>query len=251
MQSSFVSLDFTKKLLNFENVSPANNEIASLMDTTVHHEEPSGQTYTLVTVPITVIPTTIPLPPYFFNPLPQKTTPTPTPTTSKETTSFLALPDFSSVFKFNDRVTKLETDLSEMKQVDQYAQAISSIPAIVDRYINNKLGEVIHKAIQSHNAECREEAQGEKQEYIDLVDTSVRTIIREEVKTHLPQILPKAVSDFATPVIKQNVTESLEATVLAKSSSQPKSTYEAAASLSEHELSKILLDKMEESKSHL
>ncbi|GJY46416.1 hypothetical protein Tco_0435479 [Tanacetum coccineum] len=138
-----------------------------------------------------------------------------------------------------------------MKQVDQYAQAMSSIPAIVDRYINNKLGEAIHKAIQSHNAECREEAQAKKQEYIDLVDTSVRTIIREEVKTQLPHILPKAVSDFATLVIERNVTESLEAVVLAKSSSQPKSTYEAAASLSEYELTKILLDKMEESKSHL
>ncbi|GKE92213.1 hypothetical protein Tco_1573308 [Tanacetum coccineum] len=115
-----------------------------------------------------------------------------------------------------------------MKQVDQYAQAISYIPAIVDRYINNKLGEVIHKAILSHNAECREKAQAEKQEYIDLVDSLVRTIIREEVKTQLPQILPKAVLDFKTP-----------------------STYEVAASLSEYELTQILLDKMEESKSHL
>nr|GEU69921.1 hypothetical protein [Tanacetum cinerariifolium] len=59
------------------------------------------------------------------------------------------------------------------------------------------------------------------------------------------------VLDFATPVIKQNLTESLEAIVLAKSSSQPKSTYEAAASLLKYELTKILLDKMEESKSHL
>nr|GEZ17482.1 hypothetical protein [Tanacetum cinerariifolium]GEZ18277.1 hypothetical protein [Tanacetum cinerariifolium] len=70
------------------------------------------------------------------------------------------------------------------------------------------------------------EALAEKKEYIDLIDTSVRTIIKEEVKTQLPQILPKAVSDFATPVIEQNVTESLEDVVLAKSSSQPKSTYE-------------------------
>ncbi|GJT15977.1 hypothetical protein Tco_0874683 [Tanacetum coccineum] len=42
MQSSFVSSDFTDKLLNFENASPADNEVASLMDTTVHHEEPSS-----------------------------------------------------------------------------------------------------------------------------------------------------------------------------------------------------------------
>ncbi|GKC93072.1 hypothetical protein Tco_1158514, partial [Tanacetum coccineum] len=251
MQSSSVSSDFTKKLLNFENISLADNKIASLMDTTVRHEEPSGQTSTLFTIPIIVIPITIPLPPNFFNPLPQQTTPSLTPTASEVTTSFPALPDFSFVFKFNDRVTKLETNLSEMKQVAQYAQVISSIPAIIDLYVNNNLGEDIHKAIQSHNAECREEAKAKKHEYIHLVDTSVRTIIREEFKTQLPQILPKAVSDFATTVIERNVTESLEVVVLAKSSSQPKSTYEAATSLSEYELTKILLDKMKESKSHL
>ncbi|GKE49870.1 hypothetical protein Tco_1481128, partial [Tanacetum coccineum] len=258
MQSSYVSSDFTDKLLNFENASPADNEIASLMDTTVHHEKPSNQTSSLFTVPITVIPkitctftTTIPPPPPSFNPLLQKATPTPTSTASEVTTSFPALPDFSSVFRFNDKVTNLERDLSEMKQVNQYAQAISLIPAIVDRYIGNKQEEAIQQAIKSHTVECREEALADKREYIDLIDTLVRAIIKEEVKTQLPQILPQAVSDFATPVIKRNVTESLEAVVLAKSSSQPKSTYAATASFSEFELTMILMDKMEEHKSYL
>ncbi|GKB66221.1 hypothetical protein Tco_0927633 [Tanacetum coccineum] len=182
MQSSSILSDFIPTSsqhvdsLLFDNVSSADNEIASLMDTTVRTKETNRSDI------------------YSF---------------------YRAYNDFSSVFKFNDRVTKLESDLLEIKQVEQ------------------------------------EESQVEKQEYIDLVDTSVRTIIREEVKTQPPQILPKAVSDFATPVIERNVTESLEAAVLAKSSSQPKSTYEAAASLSEYELTKILLDKMQESKSHL
>ncbi|GKC90244.1 hypothetical protein Tco_1150893 [Tanacetum coccineum] len=136
-----------------------------------------------------------------------------------------------------------------MKQVDQYAQAISSIPAIVDRYIGNKQGEAIQQAIKSHTAECREEALADKREYIDLINTSVKAIIKE-VKTQLSQILPQAVSEFTTPVIEQSVTESLEAAVLAKSSSQPKSTYKAAASLSEFELTKILIDKMGEHKSY-
>nr|GFA21813.1 hypothetical protein [Tanacetum cinerariifolium] len=51
--------------------------------------------------------TSIPPPPTFFNPLPQKAT----PTTSEAITSFPSLPDFSSVFRFNDRVTNLEKDL--------------------------------------------------------------------------------------------------------------------------------------------
>ncbi|GJX85771.1 hypothetical protein Tco_0336545 [Tanacetum coccineum] len=169
-----------KKAFN-HNTSLADNEIASLMDTTVPHEEPSSQTSSLYTVPITVIPeitsvssTTIPPPPPLFNPLPQHATLT----------------------------------------------------------------------------QCREEALAEKREYIDLFDTSVRAIIKEEVKTQLPQILPQAVSDFATSVIERNVTESLEAIVLAKSSSQPKSTYAAAATLLEFELTKILMDKLEEHKSY-
>ncbi|GJX15939.1 hypothetical protein Tco_0216771 [Tanacetum coccineum] len=113
MQSSSILFDFIEKLLNFENVSPYDNEIASMIDIIVHHEEPSGQTSTLFTVPITVV------------------------------------------------------------------------------------------------------------------------------------------SEFATPVIERNVTESLEVVVLVKSSSQPKSTYEAAVSLSEFELIKILMDKIEEHKLYL
>ncbi|GJQ97061.1 hypothetical protein Tco_0008200, partial [Tanacetum coccineum] len=192
MRSSSVSSDFTDNLLNFENTSLADNEIASLIDTIVLHEEPSLQTSFLYTVTITVIPkitstftTAIPSSHPSFNPLLQQET----PIASEATTSFPALLDFSLVFRFNKRITNLEKDLSEMKQVDQY--------------------------------ECREEALSDKREYIDLIDTS------------------------------QNVTESLEAVVLAKSSSQPKSTYEAAASLSEFELIKILMDKIEEHKSYL
>ncbi|GJT25567.1 hypothetical protein Tco_0895504 [Tanacetum coccineum] len=112
-------------------------------------------------------------------------------------------------------VTKLEKDVSELKQVDQYAQSISLIPAIVDCCIDNKLGESINKSIQSHTVECGEEALAEKKEYIDLIDISVRAIIKEEVNTQLPQ-----------------------------------STNVAAASLSEFKLTKIRMDKMEEHKSY-
>ncbi|GJQ89231.1 putative reverse transcriptase domain-containing protein [Tanacetum coccineum] len=50
---------------------------------------------------------------------------------------------------------------------------------------------------------------------------------RASTKNQLPQILPKEVSNFAPLVIQSMVTESLEHAVLAKESSQPKSTYEA------------------------
>ncbi|GKG14857.1 hypothetical protein Tco_0354457, partial [Tanacetum coccineum] len=161
---------------------------------------------------------------------------------SKTTTSLHVLLDFDFVFKFNEKVFNLENDVSEIKQVDQYAQALSSIPAIVNRYMDNKLREAINKAIQAHNFDCREEAQAEKMEYIKLIDSTVRTIIKEEVNTQLTMILPQAISDVTTPVIKKNATESLEAADLTRYSSHPQSSYEAATTLFDFELTKILID---------
>ncbi|GKE35348.1 hypothetical protein Tco_1454670, partial [Tanacetum coccineum] len=93
-------------------------------------------------------------------------------------------------------------------------------------------------------------AQEEKDRYVDLVEKSIKDIIKDEVKSQLPQILPKEVSNFATPLIQSAINESLENVILAKSSSQPKSTYEATTSLTEFELKKILLDKIQKSKSY-
>ncbi|GJS50660.1 hypothetical protein Tco_0624022 [Tanacetum coccineum] len=192
-----VNVNLGNKDADMTDADHANNEIASLMDTTAQH----ATTIPEITSSFT---TTIPPPPPFFNSLSQQATPTPSPMASKTTTSLHVLLDFDSVFKFNEKVFNLEKDVSKIKQVDQYAQALSSIPAIVDRYMDNKLREAINKAIQAHN--------------FDYV---------------------------ATPVIEKNVTESVEAAVLTRSSSQPTSTYEATASLSEFELTKILIDKIE------
>ncbi|GJT61998.1 hypothetical protein Tco_1005531 [Tanacetum coccineum] len=174
VQSYSVSFDFTSKLLNLENPSPADNEIASLMETSAHHAMAVPE----ITFGFT---TTIPPPPPFFNPLLQQATPTPTPTTFEAIASFPSLLDFSYVFRFNDRVTNLEKDLLEIKQVEQYAQALSSIVAIVDCYMDNKLGEAINKAIQAHNLDYRQKAQDEKNAYIELID------IKEEAATSLSE----------------------------------------------------------------
>ncbi|GKA21285.1 hypothetical protein Tco_0701274 [Tanacetum coccineum] len=105
VQSSSVSSNFTSKLLNLKNPSPTDNEIASLMETSSRHA-------TAVPKNTSGFTTTIPPPPPFFNPLQQEATTTPTPTTLETTTSLPTLPDFASVFKFNERVFNLEKDVS-------------------------------------------------------------------------------------------------------------------------------------------
>nr|GEU65869.1 hypothetical protein [Tanacetum cinerariifolium] len=78
-----------------------------------------------------------------------------------------------------------------------------------------------------------------------LILDNVLPVINEVASMMNVKILPKEVSDFATPVIQSAINESFENVILAKSSSQPKSAYEVATSLTEFELKKILLDKIE------
>ncbi|GJW73332.1 hypothetical protein Tco_0132702 [Tanacetum coccineum] len=110
-ESGFEQVEEDAHLLNLENPSPTNNEIDSLMETSALHA-------TAVTEFTSGFTTTIHPPPLFFNPLLQQATPIPTPTTSEATTSFPSLPDFASLFKFNETVTNIGKDLSEIMQAD-------------------------------------------------------------------------------------------------------------------------------------
>ncbi|GJY77934.1 hypothetical protein Tco_0483735, partial [Tanacetum coccineum] len=58
-------------------------------------------------------------------------------------------------------------------------------------------------------------------------------------------------SNFAPPVIEKLFHETRDEVTLAKASSQPQSTYEAAFTLTEFELKKVLLDKIKISESYL
>ncbi|GKA70507.1 hypothetical protein Tco_0776646 [Tanacetum coccineum] len=70
-----------------------------------------------------------------------------------------------------------------------------------------------------------------RDEFMNCLSSSITARFTEQVKIQLPQIQPKKVSNFAPLVIQSMVTESLEHVVLAKESSQPQSSYEAAATL--------------------
>ncbi|GKD79884.1 hypothetical protein Tco_1342505 [Tanacetum coccineum] len=205
------------------------------MDVYVHHEVPSNQTCALLTVPVSVITesspiftTVIPQSLPSFTPPPSQSTPTPPPTT-KATNPLSALPNFASVFQFNNRVSALEKEVVELKKDDLLNTQVN---ALVDEHLDSRLGAT-------------------RDEFMCYLSASITARITEQVKIQMPQILPKEVSNFYPSMIKSMVTESLEHAVLAKESSQPKSTYEAVASLTEFELKKILINKMDESQSYL
>ncbi|GKA11163.1 hypothetical protein Tco_0690596 [Tanacetum coccineum] len=130
--------------------------------------------------------------------------------------------------------------MSEFRQTSQFAEDISSIPGIVDTYLASKMKEAVDVAVQLQTNKLREEAQAVYQEFLNKIDSTIKAIIKEQVQAQVSKIMPK---------IKKYVTESLGAKVLVRSTNQPQTSYAVAASLSEFELNKILIDKMETNKS--
>ncbi|GJU81746.1 hypothetical protein Tco_1284111 [Tanacetum coccineum] len=85
---------------------------------------------------------------------------------------------------------------------------------------------------------------------ISTVYVTIVTLIIQPFSSILQMTTTTPVPTTEPTTSLSTTNESFENVVLSKSSSQPQSTYEAAASLTEFELKKILLDKLEKSKSY-
>nr|GEU77789.1 hypothetical protein [Tanacetum cinerariifolium] len=140
----------------------------------------------------------------------------PTPLTIAPSTLLQDLPNYGSLIGFDHRLKTLEANFSEFMQTNQFARA------------SNRL---------------RDEAQAENDKFLKTIDENmkknIKEQVKEQVKVQVSKILPK---------IKQTVNEQLEAEVLTQSSNSSKTSYAVAADLSEMELKKILIEKIEGNK---
>ncbi|GKB30155.1 hypothetical protein Tco_0869556 [Tanacetum coccineum] len=157
------------KFLNFSDIPHTDAEIVSPMDVHVYNEVPSQQTPTLLTVPVlvisdsspvfsTVIPQSLPS----FTPPPHQSTSTPPPTT-EATNPLYTLPDFASVFQFNNRVTTLEKEVAELQKDPLHTQ----VTALVDDHLATRLG-------------------ASRDEFMNFLSASLTARITEQVKNQLP-----------------------------------------------------------------
>ncbi|GKD73314.1 hypothetical protein Tco_1331596, partial [Tanacetum coccineum] len=197
------SSDLASKFLNLSDSPHTYVEIISPLDVHVRHEVPRTHAPTLLIIPISVITesspvyTNIPQSSQTFTPPPILTTPNPPPTI-ETTNPLFALPDFTSVFRFNNRITTLEKEVAELKKYPLHTQ----VTTLVYEHLDTRLGET-------------------REEFMKFLLESLTTRIKEQVKDQLPQILPKEVSNFAPPVIEKLIKESRDEVTLAKVSSQP------------------------------
>nr|GEZ17303.1 hypothetical protein [Tanacetum cinerariifolium] len=129
-------------------------------------------------------------------------------------------------------------------QTNQFAEAVSAIPEIVQRYMDQGMNEAVKVAVQIQFDRLHDEAQKENDEFLKTVDENMQKIIKEQVKEQVKVQISKIL-----PRIEQTMNEQLEAEVLTQSSHSSNTSYVVAADLFEMELKKILIEKMEGNKS--
>nr|GEV19667.1 hypothetical protein [Tanacetum cinerariifolium] len=151
--------------------------------------------------------------------------------------------NFGSLFGFDHRLKTLEANFFEFVQTNQFAKVVSSIPGIFERYMDQRMNEAVKVAVQIQSDRLRAEAQVENEEFLSNLDENIQKIIKEKVKEQVKVQVSKILSR-----IEKTVNEQLEAEVLTRSSNSSKTSYAVAANLSEIELKKILIEKMESNK---
>nr|GEU87943.1 hypothetical protein [Tanacetum cinerariifolium] len=167
----------------------------------------------------------------------------PIPPTTTPGTIIQDLPNFGSLFGFDNRLRTLEANLSEFLQTNQFAGAVSAIHGIVQRYMDQRMNEAVKVAVQIQSDRLRDEAKKENDEFLKTIDENMQKIIKEQVKEQVQVQVSKIL-----PRIEQTVNEQLEAKVLTRSSHSSKTSYVVAADLSEMELKKILIEKIKGNK---
>nr|GEW97011.1 hypothetical protein [Tanacetum cinerariifolium] len=92
------------------------------------------------------------------------------------------LPNFGSLFHFDDRLRSLEENFFEVMQTNQFVGAVSAIPRIVQQYMDQQMNEAVQVAIQIQFDRLCDEAQRENDKFLKTVDENIKKIIKEQVK---------------------------------------------------------------------
>nr|GEW29291.1 hypothetical protein [Tanacetum cinerariifolium] len=91
------------------------------------------------------------------------------------------LPNFGSMFDFDNRLRTLEANFSKFMQTNQFAGAVSDILEIVQRYMDQWMHEAAKVAIQIQSDCLRDEAQRENDEFLKTVNENMQKIIKENL----------------------------------------------------------------------
>nr|GEU82889.1 uncharacterized mitochondrial protein AtMg00810-like [Tanacetum cinerariifolium] len=123
---------------------------------------------------------------------------------------------------------------------NQFVEAVSNIPGIVHQYMNQQMTEAVREAVQIQTYWLQDSFQRENDKFLRTIDENMKRIIKGQVKSQVKEQVSRIL-----PRMEESVNAQLEAEVLTRSSHSSRTSYAVAVDLTEMELKKILIEKME------
>ncbi|GJU06566.1 hypothetical protein Tco_1122996 [Tanacetum coccineum] len=111
---------------------------------------------------------------------------------------------------YGDLNLNLDKRDAEMTDAHHYSRRRKRFTRLLTT--NPPMKDAVNVAVQLQSNKLREEAQAENDEILKQIDSNIKAIIKDQVKTQVSKIMPK---------VEKYVTESLGVEVLARSSNQP------------------------------
>nr|GEV46868.1 retrovirus-related Pol polyprotein from transposon TNT 1-94 [Tanacetum cinerariifolium] len=139
--------------------------------------------------------------------------------------------NFGSLFGFDNRQRTLEANFSEFMQTNQFVGAVSSIPGIVQRYMDQRMNEAVKVAVQIQNDRLCDEAQKENDEFLTSFDINMKKIIKETSYV--------VVADLSEMELKNILIEKMEGNKSIQHSDEQRNLYKALVEA--YESDKIIL----------
>nr|GEX31998.1 hypothetical protein [Tanacetum cinerariifolium] len=159
--------------------------IDSRFETTSQMDVPAPTSMASLTLSApTLTPSTIPT----ISTVPQA----PTSSTTASSTLLQDLPNFGSLFGFVHRLNTLEANFSEFMQTNQFFRSVSSIPEIIQRYMDQRMNEAVKSRSRSRYKQLEAEvltrsSNSSRTSYVvvaDLSEMELKKILIKKMKSN-------------------------------------------------------------------
>nr|GEW66014.1 hypothetical protein [Tanacetum cinerariifolium] len=134
------------------------------------------------------------------------------------------LPTFNSAFRFEERLRFLETSFYEYRQTNQVANAVSAISGIVHQYMDQQMKEAVREAVQIQTNQFQDSLQRENDEFLRNIDENMKNVLKGLVKTQVKEQLSPDLSEME---LKKILIEKMEGNKSIQRSDEQRNLYKA------------------------
>nr|GFC78484.1 hypothetical protein [Tanacetum cinerariifolium] len=151
----------------------------------------------------------------------------------------------NSAFRFEERLRLLETSFNEYRQTNQVDGAVSAILGIVHQYMDQQMKEAVREVVQQKTDQLQDSLQRENDEFLRNIDENMKNVLKGLVKTQVKEQVSRLKTDLSEMELKKILIKKMEGNRSIQRSDEQRNLYKALVEA--YKADKAILDTYGES----